>query len=193
MSVSDTCENLNAYKNQLQNRNFLSPVGFKFVLNRAPKVAFFGNAVNIPSITLGIANQPSYLNDIPTPGDKIDFEDFTIRFMVDENLENYMEIQNLIRGLGYPESLEEIYNLQNERKNIDTRESKLMNIYSDGTLIALNSSQRANFKVMFSDIWPYSLSTLQFDVTNTDVQYFTAEATFKYTIYNITDMDGDKL
>ena len=99
----------NAYKNQIQNRNFLTPAGFKFTLNRAPKVAFFGNSANIPGMTLGIANQPSYLKDIPTPGDRIEFDDFTIRFMVDENLENYMEIQNWIRGLGYPESLKEIY------------------------------------------------------------------------------------
>ena len=70
----------NAYANQISNRNFLSPVGFKFTLNRAPKVAFFGNSANIPSMTLGVAQQPNYLRDIPTPGDKIDFQDFTLKF-----------------------------------------------------------------------------------------------------------------
>ena len=34
----------------LENRNFLSPVGFKFSLKRAPGVAFFCNQANIPSI-----------------------------------------------------------------------------------------------------------------------------------------------
>jgi len=29
------------------------------------------------------------------------------------------------------------------------------------------------------------LTSLDFDATNTDVQYFTAEATFRYTIYNL--------
>lgn len=183
----------NAYKNQIQNRNFLSPVGFKFSLNRSPKVAFFGNSANIPGMTLGIANQPTYLKDIPTPGDKIEFDDFTIRFMVDENLENYMEIQNWIRGLGYPESLEEIYDLQNEKKYVDTTNSKLMNIYSDATLTVLTSNQNTNFNVKFSDLWPYSLSALNFDATDTDIEYFTAEATFKYTIYNITDSSGNNL
>ena len=90
---------------QIQNRNFLSATGFRFILNRTPKVAFFSNSVNVPSLTLGVANQPTYLKDIPIPGDKLEFEDFTVRFLVDENLENYMEIQNWMRGLGYPESL----------------------------------------------------------------------------------------
>ena len=42
-------------------------------------------------------------------------------------------------------------------------------------------------------MFPVELSTLNFDATNEDVAYFTAEATFKYTIYNITDMSGNKL
>ena len=90
---------------QIENRNFLAPTGFKFQLNRTPKVTYFGNAVNIPSITLGVAEQPSYLRDIPLPGEKLDFSDFSLRFLVDEGLENYMEIQNWMRGLGFPESL----------------------------------------------------------------------------------------
>jgi hypothetical protein len=68
----------NAYKNQIQNRNFLSPVGFKFTLNRAPKVAFFGNSANIPGMTLGLAVQSTYLKDIDIPGDKILLLDFLL-------------------------------------------------------------------------------------------------------------------
>tara|TARA_B100001996_G_scaffold7809_1_gene6551 strand:- start:55 stop:618 length:564 start_codon:yes stop_codon:yes gene_type:complete len=183
----------NAYKRQIENRNFLAPTGFKLVLNRSPKVAFFSNAANIPGITLGEAIQPTYLKDIPTPGDKIVFDDFTVRFLVDEDLKNYMELQKWIRGLGYPESLQEIYDLQNEERDITTKSSHMMDIYSDGTLTVLGSSQNAIFKILFRDLWPYSLTTLQFDATDTDVNYFTAEVGFKYTIYNITDISGDAL
>ena len=98
----------------LDNRNFLSPVGFKFSLKRAPGVAFFCNQANIPSMDLGIAEQPTYLRNIPTPGDKIQFGDLTLRFLVDEDLVNYMELQRWIRGLGYPESMDEFNKLENE-------------------------------------------------------------------------------
>ena len=182
----------NAFDNQVSNRNFLSPTGFRFTLNRAPKVAFFGNTANIPSMTLGVANQSTYLKDIEVPGDKIIFEDFSLRFLVDENLENYMEIYNWIRGLGFPESLEEIYNLQRTGK-IDQPLDKVMNVFSDGTLQVLTSHQNPNFKVVFQDLWPYSLSTLQFDATSEDIQYFTADVSFKYSIYNITDLSGNPL
>jgi len=183
----------NAYKNQIQNRNFLSPVGFKFTLNRAPKVAFFGNSTNIPGMTLGIAVQPTYLKDIDIPGDKITFNDLTLRFLVDENLENYVEIQNWIRGIGYPESLSEIYNWQKNNSVMDVQNKSQMNLYSDATLTVLTSSNNSNFQVKFSDVFPYSITDLQFDATDSDIDYLTAEVTFKYTIYNIVDNAGNPL
>jgi hypothetical protein len=183
----------NAFSNQIQNRNFLSSVGFKFTLTRARKVSFFSNSANVPGLSLGVAQQPTYLKDIDIPGDKMVFEDFNLRFIVDENLENYMQIQNWMRGLGYPESLNEIYNLQRQETNLNTTLNKQMNIYSDGTLQALNSNNRVQFEVVFKDMFPYSLSALEFDSTNPDVEYFTAEVSFKYTIYNILDASGNKL
>ena len=52
------------YSNQIENRNFLSPIGFKFTLSKTPKVTFFSNSSRIPEISLGTALQPSYLKDI---------------------------------------------------------------------------------------------------------------------------------
>ena len=177
----------------IENRNFLAPVGFKFGWQRTPSVAFFCNEANIPDITLGVAEQPSYLRDIPTPGDKIQFGDLNLRFLVDEDLGNFVEIQNWIRGLGYPESLKEIFDLQKEKDRVDTYDSGLMDIYSDGTLTVLTSSQNPKFKIMFKDLWPYNLTTLNFDATDTDIEYFTAEVSFKYTIYEITNLSGNTL
>ena len=47
--------------------------------------------------------------------------------------------------------------------------------------------------VNFKDVFPIALSTLDFDVTTRDYAYFTAEVTFKYTIFNITDPKGVRI
>ena len=177
----------------LTNRNFLSPVGFKFSLKRAPAVAFFCNQANIPSMDLGIAEQPSYLKNIPVPGDKIQFGDLTLRFLVDEDLVNYMELQRWIRGLGYPESMEEFRKLEGEAVLPGNFGQAGDNIYSDGTLQILSSNLVPSFQVVFNDLFPYTLSTVMFDATDTDVEYFTADVSFKYTIYNLTDMENKAL
>ena len=181
------------YDNQIKNRNFLSPTGFKFVLNRAPKVSFFGNEANIPALNLGIVEQPTYLKDIPLPGDKVTFDDFNLRFLVDENLENYLEISNWIRSVGYAETLQDAFDFQNSNTNLEQPNRSQLNFYSDGTLQILTSSENPNFKVVFQDLFPTTLSTLNFDASAEDINYFTAEVAFKYTIYKITNLEGKLL
>jgi len=182
----------NGLRNQISNKNFLSPIGFKFILNRAPKIAFFSNQSVIPGFTLGTAIQATYLKDIDLPGDKLQFNDFSLRFLVDEDLENYMEIQKWMRGMGYPDSLQEIYKFQNSNPNAPS-DTKTIDLYSDATLNILTSSQRPNFKVKFEGLFPISLSDLNFDATDTDIDYLTAEVSFKYTIYNIVDLNDNPL
>lgn len=179
---------------QIENRNFLAPTGFKFTLDKSPKVAFFCNQANIPDLNLGVAVQPTYLKDIDQPGDKLQFGDLNIRFLVDENLENYMEIQNWLRGLGYPEKLEQIYDLQKTgNRALDLPSRSMENVFSDGTLQILSSSLISKFQIKFQRLFPYSLTTLTFDATNTDIEYFTADVSFKYTYYEITDLSGTPL
>ena len=177
----------------IQNRNFLSPTGFKFALKRSPAAAFFCNQANIPSLDLGIAQQTSYLKDIDIPGDKIVFGDLTLRFLVDEDLFNYMEIQNWIRGLGYPEKLSQLKDLSEDGKIKSRFGQSGENIYSDATLQILSNSLIPKFQIMFKDVFPYSLSTITFDATDTDIEYFTADVSFKYTIYDMQDMSGNTL
>ncbi len=178
-----------AFDKQINNRNFLSPIGFRFTLAKEPKVAFFSNSVRIPEITLGTSIQPSYLKDVDVPGDKLTYGDFSLSFLVDENLVNYMAIHNWITGLGYPESTNQFKSLTTDSEG----ESDLLNQFSDGSLHILNSNYRTVATVKFKDLFPVYLSSLEFDSTQTDTQYFTAEVTFKYTIYNILGTDGNPL
>lgn len=166
---------------QIQNRNPLLPTQFLFTLTNAPKVAFFSNTANIPSIDLGIVKRPTPLKTIDEPGDTIEFEDFRLKFIVDENLENYLEIFNWIIGLGYPYCTTQFENLKKSEKGL----------YSDGTLQVLTSSERQNFQVKFYDLFPYGLTTLLFDSTLNNTTGFTAEVKFKYTYFQILDNKGN--
>ena len=170
-----------AFRTQIENRNFLSGVGFKFNLAKHPKVDFFSNSAKIPQLTLGLATQPTYLKDIDVPGEKLTYGDFTLRFLVDENMENYMTVYNWLVGLGFPESTKQFKDLTTD--SADQRDPK--EAYCDGTLRILNSNLREIAQVKFQDLFPVSLTSLDFDSSNTDIEYFTAEATFRYTIYDL--------
>ena len=171
-----------AFGKQIQNRNFLSGVAFKFNLTKFPKVDFFSNSARIPELSLELAQQASYLKNIAVPGERLTFGDFTLRFLVDENMENYISVYNWLTGLGFPETTKEFADIiKDSDGQRDPKEA-----FCDGTLRILNSNYREVAKVKFNDLFPISLTSLDFDATNTDVQFFTAEATFKYTLYKLS-------
>jgi len=181
------------WDNQPKNKNFLSPTGFKFKLHKAPKVDFYSNMANIPSIRLGSAMLSRYGKNIDIPGDKMSFEDFNLRFLVDENMENYMEIWNWMTGLGFPYSLEQYKDFKQE-SSLDFPDAKnLFYESSDATLQILNSNFNVSSQVIFTGMYPEYLSSLEFDATAEDIQYFTAQVNFKYTYYKIVSATGNIL
>jgi len=179
----------NFYDSQLKNRNLLSPVGFKLTLNTKRKIDFFSNTATIPALTLGTALQTTPLRNLDVPGDELLYDDFQIEFLVDEDLVNYMVVHNWLTGLGFPESYQEFKTLTTDPEQ--QKDDKLQ--FCDGSLHILNSNLRDIAIVKFKDLFPVSLSGLEFRATDDDINYFTAQATFKYMMYNILDVNGDPL
>lgn len=169
---------------QISNRNFLSPLGFKFNLAKKPKIDFFANSANLPAINLGVAIQPNYLKQLPVPGDMLLYDDFTLRFMVDEDMENYLEVHKWLTQFGFPQSRDQYTSLLNEDP-VNTGKQTAISGMSDGTLIIYSSNYNPNIQVNFKDLFPVSLTTINFDSTSSDVNYVSAEVVFKYTIYDI--------
>ena len=190
-------DSISPFDKQIANRNYMSPVGFKLILTKTPKVDFLCQSANIPQISMGTAIQPTYLKDIPVRGDKVLYDDLTVRFLVDEKMENYLAIYKWIAGLGYPESLGQY----NQLKKDDIRTNSRIGDdgdpryfeFSDATLQVLSSNYKPSVLINFKDAFPVSLSTLEFDVSQRDYSFFTASVTFKYTIFNITDPNGVRL
>jgi hypothetical protein len=179
------------FANQLSNRNLLSPVGFKFNLSKYPKVNFFSNKTSIPGISLGVAIQPNPFRDIPIPGDKLDYNDLNLEFLVDEGMENYLAIYDWLIALGYPENVDQFNALRrNDRFNPSEDAKDVYNQYSDGTIEVLNSNYNPVLIIKFKDLFPVSLNTLEFDATKRDYTYFTGMVSFKYTIFEIQSLDG---
>ena len=189
---------INSYSRQPTKIDYASPTQFKFNIIKLPKVEYFCTAVNIPGITLGSVTQLTPLRDIPLPGENLSYADLTMTFMVDENLINYQEIHNWLTGLGFPKEHKQYQDLSNSgsdrfptsRGGVNTEIGKVKyaapsagGTYSDATLTILTNKNNPVSEVRFSDMFPVSLSGLNYNQQATDVQYLTAEVSFKYKIY----------
>lgn len=170
---------MSGYTNQPSNKNMLSPTGFRFVLNRTPNVNYFTYNVPIPTLTLGEIDTENPNVRLPHPGDKLRYEPLSLRFRVDENLQNYLEIHNWLVGLGYPEDITRQSAYRRGAYNTGGQ------IYSDGSLLILTSNENVNIRVNFKSMFPVSLTELNFDASVSDIEYLEATATFRYYVYEI--------
>ena len=196
----------NANNRQPTKLDYASPTQFKFGVIKLPKVEYFCTAANIPGVSLGQANLPTPLKDIPIPGDKLEYDNLNITFLVDENLENYREIHGWLTGLGFPKDHSQFRALQNAGSDrypttTDTGLQKELGkvskavqddggLYSDATLFVLSSKNNANLEIRFRDIYPISLSGLDYNQQETDVNYLTANVTFGYKIYEFATVSA---
>lgn len=168
--------------NQPQNTNFLSPLGFRFILKRSPTVNFFCTQITIPSFEIGEAVMPTPFKNIPLPGDKPRFGDLTINFKVDEQLKNYLEIFNWIAKIGYPERFEQYASASNNTAGSG------YGVVSDGTVLVLNSAMDPTTEFRFENMFPSYISELEFTTTESTVNYISARATFKFEMMRVVPL-----
>jgi hypothetical protein len=170
--------------------NFLRPNAFRFTINNLPSVAFTCQSANLPSLTLGYVSQPTPFIDIPHVGDKNVFGDFTIRFLISEDMSNYIELYEWLVALGFPTDYNQYRNFTGDRLNRfpfvrDSRGAPIAVAYSDATLTILDSNNVPKTNIKFKDAFPISVEALDFDITSSSVDYFVGIASFKYKQFEI--------
>lgn len=146
----------------LQN-NLLSPLNFGLKINKTPNVDYLVQQISVPGLELGTATTPSPFVPIPQPGN-LSYGELRVTFKVGEDLSSYLEIFNWMVALGHPDSLEQY------KPDV-----------CDGSVLILSSAKRPIISIDFTDMYPTSLTSLDFDATMTDVQYMTVDASFKFT------------
>ena len=162
------------YKEQPSNRNFLNPIGYILKLEKFDGVDFFCQAANVPDVNMPVTEVASPFRGLPVyPGGGVTFGDFSVRFIVDEDLKNYYSIHNWMRDVGNADQMQ--------------RTTAEDDIYTLGQLHIVTSQYNPAFIVSFENLFPVSLTNLQFDATITDVEYLTAEVTFKFQQFFIRD------
>lgn len=176
--------------------DYNSPTQFKFGIHQLPLVEFNSVGCNLPGINMGDAIFPTPFKAIPMMGDQITFENLTLEFIVDEYLENYITAHNWLTAIGFPKSRQQFSDFRSVTSNTpkatqgvsrdigDTKTATPANaLFSDATLTILSNKNNPIVNVLFRDIFPVSLSALDFTQNATDVEYQTASIDFSYQLY----------
>ena len=169
-----------------ENTNFLQPTKFLLTFSRIPDVTYFCQEANVPGISLQGISVPSPMLDYHVAGNKLTYNQFSIRFMVDEKLQSWKNIHDWFRSLASPTGFQERNTLT--RMQNQYNDSKLIS-YSDATLTILTNLNNPVARINLHDLFPISLSDIQFDTTLSADNIITADATFIVEYFDIEELD----
>jgi hypothetical protein len=158
--------------------NYLSPLEFRVLIKRLPNVEFFTQRSMIPSISTTPVQQPTRFNPVFRTGDSVNFSNLDLTFIVDEEMRNYTEIFDWIISSTLPENHDQFRTLQRSDEGL----------FSDITIIILNSKKNANIEITYKKCFPISLSEISLNTTDSDVTYPEATATFQYDTFTIKSL-----
>ena len=179
--------------------DYASPNQWRMNFDRLPLTTWFCTNANIPGVSLGEAQFPTPLSDMPISGDKLTFETLNIQFLVDEDLKNYREMWEWIVGIGFPKRHSQYANILSGSKLNDnfpgaTREATSIlagdkttssenPIYTDANLIFYNSKNISKVEILFKDIFPTNLGGIDLVTDSGDVEYIRVDVSFRFMYY----------
>jgi hypothetical protein len=163
------------------NKNFLSPLGYKFTLARAPALSYNVQNIRFPGVQMSNGESPTPFVPIPVTG-KLTYSPLDITFRLNEDMTDYLEIYNWMVALASPTNFEGYKTLQNAQAGSSGT------LFSDLNLQIMNSSMNSNIMITFYDAFPTSLGDIEFNSTDTSVNYIECSVEFKYLRYDITKL-----
>jgi hypothetical protein len=143
------------------NRNFLTPVGFKLTLDtsRYGNVEYFITTVILPTVTTTEVSTPFRNRQGYMPGDKVVFDTLNVRMLIDEDMNNYNEILDWIN-------------------HNSIADGKLE--FCDMILNILSSKSKVNKQVKFTSAFPVALTGVEFNTQSSDIEYLQVDVTFRF-------------
>tara|TARA_A100001011_G_C13976225_1_gene701368 strand:+ start:60 stop:608 length:549 start_codon:yes stop_codon:yes gene_type:complete len=158
------------------NIDYASPTQFRLQITRLPNVEYFIVAANIPDVSFsGEAEVNTPFKTFYNAGDILEYGDLTVKFMVNESLENWEEIYNWIKGIGFPHDRKE-YPAMIAGSELDPKK-----LFSEATLTILTNKNNPVMQVVYKNLYPSALTGIEYDVQQTDTLSMASTATFKFS------------
>lgn len=159
-------------------QNLAKETNYRLIIARCPKISYFCNSVNVPSVQLNTITIPTgraVADKVPTANLSFN-EALTAEFIIDEFFYNWEEIINWMSYLaGHP-----------NRERFSTIQASDYGLTSDIDLhILTNSLNPTNAIFKYYNCFPNRLSTIKFDSTTATPRKLYCTVDFSYTHYEL--------
>ena len=173
-----------------ENLSYLAPTQFELLVKKLPNTKYFSTGVNVPSVSVAEVQQPTNLGrNVLIPGDKINFGEITVTFIVDENMENWTELYQWMSQITSSTDPEKYRSLVGAARRADLPYDGSGDpdaVYSDMTIVVTTAANNPNRYIRIEGAFPTSLGEITMDTTVAGgLSYVTCTASFQFTTFEI--------
>ena len=158
------------------NTSTLSGSHFEFNILGYDNLNFNVQTANLPSIQGNPKEIPTPVGSTHFAGDKVQYETLEISFIVDESLNDWREVYNWMRALA-PSHLDSLA--------LNQYSTYTKDLYTSATLFILTNSLHVNVKCTFHNLFPISLTGLDFSTKDTEDRKLFSTVTFAYDYFDL--------
>lgn len=159
------------------NTSTLSGSHFEFSIAGYDNLNFNVQTANLPSVRTNPKEVPTSIGSTHVAGDKLEYETLEISFIVDESMNDWRECYNWLRALATTNIIDA--KLENQYVNYDK------DLYTSATLFILTNSLHINIKCTFYNLFPISLTGLDFSTKDTEDRKLFGTVIFAYDYYDL--------
>lgn len=172
-TVDGKRNDIGAIVNQVSSQNYIYPTYYRFTIAELPKLEYSVKKVTLPSFGYDSpVDQVNRFTLLKHPANRVSFGPLELEFLVDEDMENWLEISNWIRRTSVVDDHMDI--MENTKKH-----------FTQGTLLITNSAMVPNLEVTFYNMFPISITGFQFDSSVTELTPWISTVNFAYDYYQI--------
>lgn len=176
----------NPLDRQPDNLDLARPTQFRFSILKIPNTEYFITEANLPGIAFsGDAVLNTRFTALPMMGDTVNYEPLELSFNVQENLHNWREIHDWMTGIGFPESTKQYSDAIQDAASTRSGADKVSALTSDAVLTIMTNKNNPVIRIMFKNVYPTSLSGLNFDTKETGADGLSATTTMNYDYYTL--------
>ena len=162
-------------QSQPANTNLSIPQNYTFSLRRSPNFSYFVQAVQLPEVGgEGIGATFMFGPKYTSPGAGAKFSNFSVTYLLSENMMNYYEIIQWMREASP-------YRTFNDVKPVSE-------VLDEAYLIFLTNKKVQYQKITFRNIFPVEISGLEFAYSDTENKPMTTICKFAITDYVVENL-----
>lgn len=163
----------NTQSNQITNTDFLNSNNSIVLIDKFKNIAFFTTDTTIPGVSMNHPSQPNQFANVKRAGDRLQFEPLVLGFKVNEDLSNWLEIYDWMKGVGFPESYQQY-------KDAVGPTEKEESLFSDISITILSNYKKPILTLNYRSCVPNSLSGISMSQSTSNVDTVICQVAFDF-------------